>query len=90
MAESTTTKKAAAKATTAHVPTRNAETAIGSLTHGEVVYLDASDDRVKNLVEAGYLMTQKDYLESTDQAVLNQMERDQGVSARESGSQPGE
>jgi hypothetical protein len=75
-------KKAAEKATKAYVPTRNAETAVGSLVHGETVYLH-DDERVRNLVDAGYLLPQKDYLEQTDEATLNQMEREQGVSARE-------
>lgn len=88
MAE-TKAAKAAKEETKAYVPTRNAETAVGSLTHGEVVYLHASEP-VQNLVDAGYLVSQEDYLKQTDPVVLNQMEREQGVSARESGSQPGE
>lgn len=85
MAE-TKAAKAAKEETKPYVPTRNAETAVGSLIHGEVVWLHA-DERVKNLVDAGYLLPQDEYLKQTDPVVLNQMEREQGVSARESGSQ---
>lgn len=74
-----------AKETTAYVPTRNALTAVGDLVHGEVVYLHDAPE-VTNLVDAGYLVTQKDYLEQTSPAVVQQMEREQGVSAGESGS----
>jgi hypothetical protein len=90
MAETTAEKKTAAekKATKAYVPTRSAETAAGSLREGELVYLHDSD-AVKALVDGGYLMSQKDYLEQTDPVVLTEMER-RGVSARESGSGPAE
>lgn len=74
--------------TQAYVPTRTAETAVGSLSIGELVYL-VPDERVQGLVDAGYLMTQKDYLDQTDPVVVTEMER-QGVSAREGGPRSGE
>lgn len=83
------TKAKAAGTTKPFVPTRNAETAVGSLTHGEVVWLHETD-QVKHLIDAGYLLSQEDYLEQSGAAVLNQMEREQGVTARESGSRPSE
>lgn len=90
MAETKATTKAAAKdATKPYVPTRNALTAVGDFTHGEVVYLHDSDE-VTHLVDAGYLVPRDEYLENTDPVVLAEMERVSGATARESGSQPQE
>lgn len=80
MAESKS--KTSEKNSKPYVPTRNAETAVGSLVHGEVIYLHDSE-QVTNLVNAGYLVSQDEYLDQTDAATLLQMEREQGVSARE-------
>lgn len=77
------TKAAAKKATKPYVALRNAETAAGSLRHGEVVYL-YTDETVQGLVDGGYLQDQETYLQETDPVVVTEMER-QGVSARESG-----
>lgn len=85
MAETKTTTR---KTTKPYVALRNAETAVGSLRHGEVVYLHA-DEKVKGLVDGGYLQDQETYLKETDPVVLTEMER-QGVSARESGPGPTE
>lgn len=87
MAEAKTTAK---KSTTEpFVPTRTMETAAGSMTDGELVYLDPSNEHVKGLLEVGYLVPQAEYLEQADPVVLAEMER-RGVSARESGSGPQE
>lgn len=77
--------------TTAYVATRNAETALGSFTHGETVYLNARDEVVKGLVETGNIVTLDDFLAANSPEVLLQMERETGVvPARESGPGPTE
>lgn len=86
MAETKAAKAAAEKATKPYVGLRNAETAVGSVRHGEVVYLHDGPE-VQGLVDGGYLQDQETYLKEQDPVVLTEMER-QGVSARESGSGP--
>lgn len=90
MADAKTTAKKESpkeKASSPYVPLKSFESAVGSFTEGELAYLHDSE-QVKGLVEGGYLLPQDEYLEQTDEGTLNEMEREQGVSARESGSQP--
>lgn len=89
MAETKVTKAAAEKETKPYVGLRNAETAVGSVRDGEVIYLH-DGEATKALVDGGYLQSQEDYLEQADPVVLAEMERTRGVSARESGPGSGQ